>query len=69
MTASQADLDPHSPTTNGLFTIPQLFRIQTTLEPSKSAPTLLPGLEGYHSSCPDSNWCDVEHRLRIMTHA
>ncbi|KAG4279203.1 hypothetical protein FPRO04_05744 [Fusarium proliferatum] len=33
MTASQADLDPHSPTTNGLFTIPQLFRIQTTLEP------------------------------------
>ncbi|SCN88499.1 uncharacterized protein FFB20_08311 [Fusarium fujikuroi] len=34
MTASQADPDPHSPTTNGLFTIPQLFRIQTTLEPS-----------------------------------
>ncbi|KAG4295181.1 hypothetical protein FPRO06_01765 [Fusarium proliferatum] len=33
MTASQADLDPHSPTTNGLFTILQLFRIQTTLEP------------------------------------
>ncbi|SCN74415.1 uncharacterized protein FFM5_10367 [Fusarium fujikuroi] len=33
MTASQADPDPHSPTTNGLFTIPQLFRIQTTLEP------------------------------------
>ncbi|QGI58006.1 hypothetical protein CEK26_000132 [Fusarium fujikuroi] len=37
MTASQADPDPHSPTTNGLFTIPQLFRIQTTLEPSKRA--------------------------------
>jgi hypothetical protein len=67
-TASQADLEPHSPTSNALFCIPQLSRILITLDPSKSASLLLTALENYHSTYPHSDQRDVECHLQSMTH-